>query len=298
MLARQRHELLAGDAREAAVGQHRATPSSRPPARRARSRKIDGQRQLALAQVVGHRLAQHLLVRGEVEQVVHHLEADAEVRAVAGEGLLLAPSPTSPRMAPMRMQAEKRSAVLRRMMSRWSASLICRSPLRSISRISPSIMRRVTSESRRRIGQVVLGERHGHRLRVEEVAEQDGDVVAPAAVHAAPAAAHGGLVDDVVVQQGRGVDELHHRGQQDGAVAAVAAERGRPAAAARAGCACRRPRGCSGRSPPTSATSERHCSSKSSSTLTRSSSTSWTISFRSATPRPPRGSTAATRAYL
>ena len=72
--------------------------------------------------------------------------------------------------------------------------------------------------------QVVLGERHRHRLRVEEVAEQHGDVVAPAAVHAAAAAAHGGLVDDVVVQQGRGVDELDHRGQQDRALAPVAAQ--------------------------------------------------------------------------
>ena len=72
--------------------------------------------------------------------------------------------------------------------------------------------------------QVVLGQGHGHRLRVEEVAEEDGDVVPPAAVHAAAAAAHRGLVDDVVVEQGRGVDELHDRGQEDGAVAAVAAQ--------------------------------------------------------------------------
>ena len=51
----------------------------------------------------------------------------------------------------MRVQAENRSAVLRRMMSRWSSAVTRRSPLRSISRISPSIMRSVTSESRRRM---------------------------------------------------------------------------------------------------------------------------------------------------
>ncbi len=54
----------------------------------------------------------------------------------------------------MDMQAEKRSAVLRRMMSRCWASLMRRSPLRSISSSSPSIMRRVTSESRRRMGRL------------------------------------------------------------------------------------------------------------------------------------------------
>ena len=174
-----------------------------------------------------------------------------------------------------------------------------RSPLRSISRISPSIMRRVTSESRRRIVQVVLGERHGHRLRVEEVAEQHRDVVAPAAVHAAAAAPHRGLVDDVVVEQGRGVDELHHRGEQD-----RRGRRGsRRAGSARSSSAGRM------RLPPPSLdvaadlahaarTSERTCSSKSSSTLTRSSSTRATISLRSgdapsAPPDPPLP-----RAYL
>src|SRR5262249_61230916 len=45
----------------------------------------------------------------------------------------------------------------------------------------------------------------------------------PAAVDAAAAAADGGLVDDVVVEEGRRVDELHHRGEHDRPLPAVAA---------------------------------------------------------------------------
>jgi hypothetical protein len=51
----------------------------------------------------------------------------------------------------MRMQAAKRSAVFRRMMSMCWSSRTARSASRSISSTWPSIMRRVTSERRRRI---------------------------------------------------------------------------------------------------------------------------------------------------
>ena len=59
--------------------------------------------------------------------------------------------------------------------------------------------------------QRILRERHRHRLDVEVVAEQDGDVVAPPRVHGQAAAPEVGAVDDVVVHQRRGVDELHDR---------------------------------------------------------------------------------------
>jgi hypothetical protein len=59
-----------------------------------------------------------------------------------------------------------------------------------------------------------------HRLDVEVVAEQHRDVVAPPRVHGQPAAAQLGLVDDVVVHERGGVDELDDRGVEHG--------RGRP----------------------------------------------------------------------
>ena len=70
----------------------------------------------------------------------------------------------------------------------------------------------------------VLRERHRHRLDVEEVAGEHGDVVAPLRVHRLPPAAHVGIVDDVVVDERGGVDELDHRGVEDRARAGVAAQ--------------------------------------------------------------------------
>ena len=74
--------------------------------------------------------------------------------------------------------------------------------------------------------QVVLREGHRHRLRVEEVAEEHGDVVAPARVHGEPAAAQVRVVDDVVVNERGGMDELDDGRVEDRAVALVACQTG------------------------------------------------------------------------
>ena len=58
--------------------------------------------------------------------------------------------------------------------------------------------------------QVALFQRDLHRLHVEVIAEQHGQLVAPAPVHARPSAAELGVVDDVVVDERRRVDELDH----------------------------------------------------------------------------------------
>src|SRR5207248_5740598 len=52
--------------------------------------------------------------------------------------------------------------------------------------------------------------------------EQDGDVVTPPRMDRQAAAPEIRIVDDVVVDQRRGVNELHHRRVQGAAVAAVA----------------------------------------------------------------------------
>ena len=86
----------------------------------------------------------------------------------------------------------------------------------------------------------VLRQRHRHRLDVEEVAEQHRDVVAPLRVHGQPAAALLGIVDDVVVDQRRGVDELDDGRVEDGAVAGDSRTGAPPSAAPPGGRACRR----------------------------------------------------------
>jgi hypothetical protein len=67
-------------------------------------------------------------------------------------------------------------------------------------------------------------QRHRHRLDVQVITEQHGDVVAPAGVHGEAAAAQFGLVDDVVVHEGGGVNELDHGRVEHRAVALVAAQ--------------------------------------------------------------------------
>ena len=56
--------------------------------------------------------------------------------------------------------------------------------------------------------EVVLRQRQRHRLQIQEVAEEHRDVIAPPRVHGLAAAAQLRLVDDVVVDERRGVNEL------------------------------------------------------------------------------------------
>ena len=70
----------------------------------------------------------------------------------------------------------------------------------------------------------VVGQRERHRFDVEVVAEEHRDVVAPPRVHRQPAAAQIRVVDDVVVDERRGVNELDDGGVQNRAVAGVAHE--------------------------------------------------------------------------
>ena len=81
---------------------------------------------------------------------------------------------------------------------------------------------------------------HLERARIEEVADQHARCVAPQRIRGLPAAAKVGFVDDVVVQQRRGVDELDDRRGGDMVPAARATrargeqdcERAQPLAAA------------------------------------------------------------------
>jgi len=65
----------------------------------------------------------------------------------------------------------------------------------------------------------VVLEGHAERLDVQVVAEQDGDVVAPSGMHREAAPSEFRVVDDVVVNECRGVDELDDRRVEDGHVA-------------------------------------------------------------------------------
>ena len=70
--------------------------------------------------------------------------------------------------------------------------------------------------------EVALLERDAEGLHVEPVAGEHAAGVAPGGVGGGPAAAGVGRVDDVVVDQGGGVDHLHYGAQPDAATAAIA----------------------------------------------------------------------------
>ena len=63
---------------------------------------------------------------------------------------------------------------------------------------------------------------HAERLAEQEIADQHARLVAPDHARRLLAAAHAALVDDVVVQQRRGVHELDAGGELDVAVAGIA----------------------------------------------------------------------------
>ena len=206
------------------------------------------QRHLALAQVAADRLAERRGVAGEVEQVVHELERDAEVEAVLAQRLLAARAPTLPSMPPICAQPPNRYAVLRRMISKCSSSVMSASPfLVSWIQLAFDHAQRDVAQQPDDLERVVR-ERQRHRLDVEVVAEQHRDVVAPPRMHGQPAAPQIGVVDDVVVDERRGVDELDDRRVQHRAVAFVAAQARRHQQHGRPDRACRRSSGCTCRS--------------------------------------------------
>ena len=80
------------------------------------------------------------------------------------------------------------------------------------------------------------------RAAEEEIADQHARRIAPDEVRGALAAAHARAVDDIVVEQGRGVDELDGGGELVVARAGIAEQGARTRASASAASACRRRR--------------------------------------------------------
>ena len=180
----------------------------------------DGKGEFALAQVEAHRLAERLLGRREVEQVVFHLEGETESQAVGGERLLFLPG----RIAQDGADAHARGEQVGGLTPDDVDVLVF---AHAEVGLALDLEDLALDHAQGHIGQeaqdaqIVLSEGHGHRLRVEEVADEHRCLVAPARVRTLPAAAGGRLVDDVVVKERRGVDVFDHRAEPDHAVARV-----------------------------------------------------------------------------
>ena len=171
-----------------------------------------GQGGLALGQVVAQVLAQGVGIGGVVEHVVGDLEGQAQVHAIGVHGLL--DGFVGARQ--QRAQARGRREQHRR--------LALDNP--QVGRFVGVGVVHVQQLQHLAFGDLVGGvgqdahDRHRielhHQLeaaRIQEIAHEHAGRIAPQRVGGAPAAAQVGFVHHVVVQQGRGVDELDDRRQ-------------------------------------------------------------------------------------
>ena len=186
----------------------------------------DRQRDLAFAQVAADRLAERHGVGGVVEQIVDELERDAEVEAVLAQRVGPLGADVAEHAADLRAAAEQVGGLAADDLEVLVLGDVDVAGLGELVELPFDHAQRDVAEHPDDL-QRVLRERHRHRLDVEVVAEQHGDVVAPARMHGEAAAAQVGAVDDVVVHERGGVDELDDRGVEHGAIALVAAQPGR-----------------------------------------------------------------------
>ncbi len=129
-----------------------------------------------------------------------------------------------PSRPPISAQPANRKAVLRRMISKCSSSVIAGvASLGELVELALDHLQRAVAEQAHDLERV-LRERHRHRPDVEVVAEQHRDVATPSRVRAQAAPPGLGPVDDVVVHERGGVDELDDRSVQHTPVTGIAAQ--------------------------------------------------------------------------
>ena len=200
-------------------------------ARRVRQTEDERQRELSLLEIREDRLAEVDFLRRVVEDVVLELKGDPERHSVLRE-------PGAPGLARLavRFRHEERRdlASAREQKGRLAAHDVEVTLEREVEQSAPlgaddlafgHAQRHVGKEAQN--AQIALFQSDLHGFHVEEIAEEDSQLVSPSAIYAWPAAAQLGIVDDVVVDQRRRVDELDHRGVVHVALALVA-EKVRP----------------------------------------------------------------------
>ena len=205
---------IVGDARDEGAG-----------GRIARQQPDEREGDLALAQVAAHGLSERLGVAGEVEQVVHQLKRDAEVEPVLAQRL--------PLVRCRRAQAAANLGASGKQVRRLAPDDVEVLVLGDVDvAVLGELVQLAFNHPQRDVAQQpnqverVFGEGQRHRLDVEEVAQQDRDVVAPLRVGRQTSPSHFRIVDDVVVDERRRVDELDHGRMENRALAGVAAQPG------------------------------------------------------------------------
>ena len=185
---------------------------------------MTGKRHLAVAEVVADALAHRRLVRRIIDHVVGQLEGDAEVPAIAFQrqlGVLARFGDDRRDAAGSREQCRRLGGDDVEIMVLASLDPALRGQLLDLALGDDG---GGMAEDLQNLQAAVL-DHQLERARKQEVADQHGGRVAPDEVGGALAAPHPRSVDDIVVQQGGGVDELDCSGELVMAVAGVAEQR-------------------------------------------------------------------------
>ena len=168
------------------------------------------QRHLAFAQIAADRFAQRFGVAGDVEQIVDQLKRNAQAEAVLAQRLLALGADLAEHAADLGAAAEQ----IRRLAPDDVEVLVFGdvrvAVLGQLEQLAFDHPQRDVAQEAHDVERVVR-QRQRHRLDVQVVAEQHRDVVAPARMHGEAPAAQIRVVDDVVVDERRGVDELDDR---------------------------------------------------------------------------------------
>ena len=221
--------LRVRDAVEAAVGEHRADRFA-VGSGAAFERMDDRERGLAFAEVAGHGLAEDVFGGGEVEHVVDDLEGEAEIAAVFAELRLdLVGIAEAVRRRDRRAELHRHLEETGRLAEDEVEVLFFVDQVAELLHLQQLALDHLLRERDEQFedAEVALLQRATEGLHVEPVAGEHALRVAPGRVRRRTSAARVGLVDDVVVDQRRGVEHLDDRAEADAALARAAERLGR-----------------------------------------------------------------------
>ena len=215
MAVEDRENFGVRDTRKRPIGKHRADGFAIR-ASAAFERVDDGERRLALAQIGGNGLAQHILKRGQVEHVVDDLEGEAEVATILAERLLSLVRRCGDHGAELHRHLEQ----ARRLAEDQVEVLFLVDQVAELFHLQQLAFDHLLCERDEQVknAEVAFFQRRLEGLHVQPVAGENAFCIAPGGVRGRAAATCAGFVDDVVVDQRCGVQHLDDGAEPDARV--------------------------------------------------------------------------------
>ena len=187
-------------------------------------RMNDGHGGFAFAQIAGHWLAQDAFGGGEVEDIVDNLEGHAEIASVLAEALFLGCGGAAENAASPHADGEQAGGFAIDQVE----ILVQRDWPTELLHLEQFALDHLLGEFGEHVEDAEIALLHGDAegLHIEPVAGEDTHGVAPLGVGGGTAAAGLGVVDDIVVDERGGVDDLDDGSELHRAIASIAEEFG------------------------------------------------------------------------